>query len=99
MIDLELEDIYRTIKVIEYSGCSSTWPVSCKWISRIESQILVFCDDKWITWIDYNGKSVKTVEFEKYDNDLDVFDNKIYCTFKNLSEIKYKTFTNDTQTC
>ncbi|XP_052079031.1 uncharacterized protein LOC127717433 [Mytilus californianus] len=95
VIDLELEDIYRTIKVIHFNGSLAT----CKWITCIESQILVFCDDKWISWIDYNGKSVKRVEFEKDVYDLDIFDNKVYCTFKNLNDIKYTTFTNATQTC
>ncbi|CAC5373463.1 unnamed protein product [Mytilus coruscus] len=99
VIDLELEDIFRTIKVIHFNGRSSIWPVTCKWVTCIESQILVFCDGKWISWIDYNGKSVKRVEFEEDVNDLDIFGDKIYCSLRNVHEIKYTTFTNYTQTC
>ncbi|XP_071148735.1 uncharacterized protein [Mytilus edulis] len=99
VIDLKLENIYRTLKVIKYTGCSSPWPVSCNWITCIESQILVFCNYTWVSWIDYNGKSVKRVEFKEDVYDLDVFDNKIYCTLSNLHEIKCTTFANSTQTC
>ncbi|CAG2212690.1 unnamed protein product [Mytilus edulis] len=99
VIDLELENIYRTIKVIHFDDSLLTWPLTCKWVSFVESQILVFCNHNWVSWIDYNGKSVKWVEFKEDVYDLDVFDNKIYCTFKNLHEIKYTTFANSTQTC
>ncbi|CAG2212693.1 unnamed protein product [Mytilus edulis] len=80
VIDVELENIFRTIKVIHFSDFG-------------------ICDGRWISRIDYNGKSVKSVKFEENVYDLDVFDNKIYCSFENLHEIKYTTFTNDTQTC
>ncbi|XP_063411644.1 uncharacterized protein LOC134694559 [Mytilus trossulus] len=92
VVDLELENVYRTIEI-------QGRILSCTRITCIESKILVLYNSKRLSWINYNGKSSKEVTFEDDVYDLDINDEKIYCTFKNLHEIKYTTFTHNTQTC
>ncbi|CAC5373874.1 TRIM33 [Mytilus coruscus] len=95
VIDMELKKVARTIKIGNKLSC-------CKWVTCIESQIMILCEHSmchFISWIDYNGKSLRTLDLPYGVFDLDINDKIVYCTFSNANHVTYTTFSGVNNTC
>lgn len=99
VFDLELKKLARTIKLNNQSAC-------CNWVTCIESQIVLFCDQyinqktcQFICWIDYNGQVYKTINLPDTICDLDIIENRVYCTFNDVNHVTYTSFSGVTKTC
>ncbi|CAC5373462.1 unnamed protein product [Mytilus coruscus] len=75
VFDLEFKKLARTIKL-------NILFALCEWVTCIESQIVVFCYPyknqkkcQIISWIDYNGQLLKTINLPDNICDLDIIEN------------------------
>lgn len=78
----------------------------CNWITCIENQIVFFCNQyinlkicDFISWIDYNRQVLKTTNLPYGVYDLDIIENRVYCTFNDGNHVTYTTFSGVTNTC
>lgn len=99
VIDLESKTIGRTIQLgIPIQGC--------KWITCIKSEIVVLCQKSikqekadFISCIDYNGVSLRTLDLPGNVFDLDIYETRVYCTFNNANHVTCTSFDGETNTC
>ncbi|CAG2212686.1 CESA [Mytilus edulis] len=99
VIDLESKTIGRTIQLgIPIQGC--------KWITCIKSEIVVLCQKStkqekadFISWIDYNGVSLRTLDLPGNVCDLDIYETRVFCTFNNANHVTCTSFDGETNTC
>lgn len=99
VIDLEMEKLARTISLNDRS-------TYLKWVTCIERQIVVLCVKNFsenvgwcISWIDYNGISIKTLDLLGDICDLDINETHVFCTFNDKNNITSTTFNGVTNTC
>ncbi|CAC5373872.1 unnamed protein product [Mytilus coruscus] len=53
----------------------------------------------FISWIDYNGQVSKTINLPDNICDLDIIENRVYCTFNDVNHVTYTSFSGATNTC
>ena len=99
LMDLESEILARTIKV------DNDHSITCKLVTCIESQIVVLCqqmiDEKmcdYISWIYYNGISLKKLSLPGDVCDLVINDSQVYCTFNDVNNITCTSFSGESHT-
>ncbi|CAG2200862.1 unnamed protein product [Mytilus edulis] len=95
VIDLELKTKARTITLRNKLSC-------CKLVTCIESNIMILCEDSrchFISWIDYNGNSLRTLDLPSGVWDIYIKDKLVYCTFSNANHVTYTSFSGVTQIC
>lgn len=95
VIDLELKTNARTIALRMKLSC-------CKLVTCIESNIMVLCEDSrchFISWIDYNGNNLRTLDLPSGVWDIYIKDKLVYCTFSNANHVTYTSFSGVTKIC